>query len=1011
VSRLAGARLRLWTSVLLWAALLLVCGRARALDVDIELAQVSHRSWAALDFAPTQVTGFTQAPDGRLWIASSAGLRSFDGVRFRLGGLYDSPFSTNLTAVLAIADDGLWTAFRSGGAAFIRLGAVKGLRNRDAFTAAVVHTLVRDPKGFVWLASDGGLFRLESSRWQRIGSERGVPDGPVLGAFIARNGTLWFATHDGVFSLAADGGHVAQASSEHLADNVPKYFAQAPDGAIWVSDPPQGVLRIVPDSSERPEWWFKGSTVGPMIFDRDGSLWMGGDRLRRMTAAQAARRTSEELSHADGLSGSAVLSVFEDSAGNIWVGTDRGVDRFRHADVVWVVNPHVGGDMAIVAGDRGRVWVADREGSLFAFDGAKWTKRLSGPRFTAALRGRDGSIWFGGPQGIARLADDDRLVITLPPPQARGFDVQAMAQDRAGSLWISFDQRGLFRLAGQRWTRDAIPALPREAPLTAMSDQSGNLWFGYTNNRLARVSGEAVRLFTSADGLDVGAVTALHAHASRLWVGGELGLGLFDGVRFTTVIPATCQPFVSISGVVETASNDLWVFRRGALSRIRQVDRELKQMRPDRRLECASYGTHETPTPTPQQLRPTPSLIEATDGRLLLAANEGLAWLDPARIRTESLVPPVVSIRNIVTNDGTYDPGPGLTLPVNTRDLLFTFDAVSPESPEGVRFRYRLKGVDKEWKSSVRGDVVYANLSPGTYRFEIAAGLWDTSNAGDPVSAEFVIPPAFYQTTWFHTLCALAGVLLLALFVRMQVLRANARLRARLEDRMRERERIARELHDTLLQGIQALVLRFQGVAARIPASEPARDLMERALELADDVISEGRERVHDLRDSGSAPADLPQELARVANELLQESSIRFEVTVHGTPRVLHPIVREEVFLIAREALANAHRHARPSAVEVNLFYDPSGLRVSIRDDGCGMDADVLRAGGREKHWGLLGMRERATRIRGQLEIWSRSEAGTEIGLRVPAAMAYRDASTRWGWLPFRSRPTAPLTP
>lgn len=998
MSRTEGASAARWTSCLLHSVLLLACARAVALDADIELAQVSHRAWGSSDLAPTQVRSIAQAADGTLWLASSAGVATFDSAKFLPTGLTYP--SSNLTALATAKDRTLWVGDIWGGVTAVRSSGVTHFGQRDGLAAAPVHAVLQDSKGVIWVASDGGLFRLEDSRWQRLGPAQGLRDGPALGAFLARDGAVWLATNDGVFASSDGGNRFQRASSEPLTPNVPKYFAQAPDGDIWLSDPARGLLHIGPGSTTRPHWLLKGQAVGPLLFDREGSLWIGGDRLRRMTRTQQADATVEQLTRANGLSGDRVLSLFEDRDGFIWIGTELGLDRFRHADVVWVVTPHVGRNKVIVAG-KNRVWVADEDGSLFAFDGPKLAKRLTAPRFTAGFRDRDGSVWFGGPKGIARL-NGERLELTPLPPQAGGFDVQAMSRDAAGTVWVSVDRTGLFGLAQQRWITGPA-ALPAEAPLVATSDERGDVWFGYTNDRIAHLSGGSARLFTAADGLHVGNVTAIHAHGSRVWIGGELALSLFAGGQFTTIGPRSCQQFRAISGLFETTSNELWIFRHLAVSRLQRLDEELQRMEPANLLPCESFGSRDVPAPTPQQLRPTPSLTVAGDQRVWLAANEGLAWIDPARIQPQITVPPEVRIDAITTEEvnGSYQFVPQITytLPVNVKNVRISYVGINLAIPESARFRYRLLGVDPEWIDTVRNDISYVNLSPGTYRFEVTAANRDYTLTTKPAAIDFVIPPAFYQTVWFRALCTLAGLVLLALFVRMQVRNANARLRMRLEDRMRERERIARDLHDTLLQGIQALVLRFQGVAARIPANEPARDLMERALDLADDVISEGRERVHDLREASGA--DLPQEIARVGKDFFQEDDVQFGVAVHGIARSLHPIVREEAFLIAREALANAHRHAGPRTVEVNVFYDRTGLRVSVRDDGRGMDADILRAGGREKHWGLRGMRERATRIRGSLEIWSRSGAGTEVELRVPASLAYQHTGRQWRW-PWR---------
>jgi signal transduction histidine kinase len=265
-------------------------------------------------------------------------------------------------------------------------------------------------------------------------------------------------------------------------------------------------------------------------------------------------------------------------------------------------------------------------------------------------------------------------------------------------------------------------------------------------------------------------------------------------------------------------------------------------------------------------------------------------------------------------------------------------------------------------------------------------GVWNTSGA----SLHFTIRPAFYQTTWFHVLCILMCLALLAALYRVRMQQVTAHVRARLEERLAERERIARELHDTLLQGVHGLILRFQAATDRIPGREPARALMERALERADELLDESRARIKDLRVSTAGVIELSHALVAVGEQLALTHPARFRANTEGTPRDLHPIVREEALLLGREALVNAFRHANASQIEVDVLYSETALRIRVRDNGGGIDPSVLHEGGRVGHWGLLGMRERATKLSAHLDIWSTQGAGTEIDLRVPAAVAYR---------------------
>ena len=261
--------------------------------------------------------------------------------------------------------------------------------------------------------------------------------------------------------------------------------------------------------------------------------------------------------------------------------------------------------------------------------------------------------------------------------------------------------------------------------------------------------------------------------------------------------------------------------------------------------------------------------------------------------------------------------------------------------------------------------------------------------------------PAFYQTVWFMLLCVLAfGALLLLLFA-LRLRYVTNQFRLRLAERLAEREKIARELNDTLLQSVGGLILRFQIAAERLPQGDPTRQMLEEALRQSDEVLEEGRERVLGLGLSSAEPSQLPQAFAAVGLELRQEHPADFRVVVNGIARELHPVVRDEVYRIGREAIANSFQHANAKTCEMEISYDPSGLRIGFRDDGCGVDENILGEGRHSGHWGLPGMHERARKIGAHLEIWSRSGLGTEVELRVPASIAYRDGNhgTPWQWL------------
>ena len=361
---------------------------------------------------------------------------------------------------------------------------------------------------------------------------------------------------------------------------------------------------------------------------------------------------------------------------------------------------------------------------------------------------------------------------------------------------------------------------------------------------------------------------------------------------------------------------------------------------------------------------------------------------------------PSIYMEEVTVGRNVQPPGHELALPPGTHHVELHFDPIEISSPEKVHLQYRLDSVDSEWlDAGPPAHAIYSNIPAGTHAFHVRAcnrdGIWDRVGMVYSITQQ----PYFYETASFQLAAVTAGFLLLAGLHRLRLRRATAQLNARLGERMAERERIARELHDTLLQGFQGLVLHFQAVLDQIPVQEAAHHTMKKALSYADQVLIEGRGRVRGLRAEGAKANELSQELASFGEELAKDRAIAFKVTVVGRPPSLYPVVRDEIYRIAREAMANAFRHSQASSIEVEISGDCASFCLRVRDNGAGIDREILD-NGRKGHWGLSGMRERARNIGGQLTIWSDRGAGTEIDLKVPAKVAYagKRKEPRWLW-------------
>jgi signal transduction histidine kinase len=381
-----------------------------------------------------------------------------------------------------------------------------------------------------------------------------------------------------------------------------------------------------------------------------------------------------------------------------------------------------------------------------------------------------------------------------------------------------------------------------------------------------------------------------------------------------------------------------------------------------------------------------PRVAKSTDGKIWFVTGEGVQVVDPHRLALNRLPPPV-HIQQIIADSKSYDPKRGLRLPPLVRNLTFDFIALSLVAPEKVHFKYKLEGQDQDWKEvSNDRQAHYTNLSPRHYRFRVMAcnnsGVWNT--AGD--SLEFSIAPAFYQTNGFRALCAVVFLALLWVAYQFRVRHLQRQYNMRVEERVEERTRIARELHDTLLQTVQGFMLRLQAVNEMMPPGGVKNEL-EQTLEIGDRAIAEGRKTVQDLR-SAFTTSDLVEAVRAVGDELASRDGASFRLVVEGPVRDLNPIVRDEVYSIAREALRNAFAHARATHIDAEITFDERVVRLRIRDDGKGIAPDVAEQG-RAGHYGLAGMQERARRIGAKLAILSGAGTGTEIDLSVAGSIAY----------------------
>jgi signal transduction histidine kinase/ligand-binding sensor domain-containing protein len=971
------------------------------------LGELDHAVWTIRNGAPSGIRALAQSADGVLWIGTTTGLYQFDGIRFEP---FEPPASQPLPALavgqlLALPDNTLWIGYTAGGVSVLSHGRLVSYGQRDGLPEGGVTALARDSAGSIWAATTTGLARLAGGRWQRIGPESGYPGGMTADLLVDRRGTLWAPTNAGVFILPRGARRfVRQAPSldpEGSGSGLPR---EAPDGSVWGASTKLGLTRLSDSAGQptpsrpaaeglRTAWWF--------IVDHHSIAWVdspdGFFRVPLETARAAALLPIERVTLA---TGSLTASPLADREGNMWVATAGGLERFRETKLTPVPLPDSFSGPALAPAAGGSVWLASYFHPLLTIGDRVVTSGGVPADITCAYRDPAGGVWFGGPAGMwyaPEGASPSRTRFTrVPLPDEAGTgDVQAIAQALNGNLWVSIRggrMKGVFRRHGADWSLAPLPPdFSGQIALTVVADSAGRVWLGYTGNRLVLATGESMRVYSGRDGLRIGMVTAIAVQGPRVWLGGEFGLTMLADGRFRSI--GATEPLLGITGIVETADGDLWLNGAGGVTHIGAPEIRRALENPAYRARAERFDYHDGLDGESPQVRPLPTVIQGTDGRLWFATDGGVAWLDPSNIKRNRL-PPQVQIRSVSAGGKRYDAGSRVSLPVRTTQIQIAYTALSLAMPDRVRFRYRLTGVDTAWEEAgTRREAYYTNLEPGSYRFQVIAanedGVWNKEGA----SLDFAVLPAFYQTRAFLLLCLAASAFLAWAGYRWRLRQVAARLDLQFQERLAERTRIAQDLHDTLLQGFLSASMQLHVAVDEIPANAPEKPRLSRVLQLMGQVIEEGRNAVRGLRTPApqtSIAEDLAQSLANVPQELGLNEAADLRIIVEGPSRPLRPLIRDEVYRISREALVNAFQHAGASEIEVEIEFAARALRVLVRDDGCGIDPEVLRSG-RDGHWGLSGMRERSEAMGARLKVWSRERAGTEIELSVPGAIAFRD--------------------
>jgi signal transduction histidine kinase len=651
-----------------------------------------------------------------------------------------------------------------------------------------------------------------------------------------------------------------------------------------------------------------------------------------------------------------------------------------------------GSNGPVYVDSSGRTWFAPLLGGLY------WLKDGHVERITVdgldkdvvySISGGDGEVWVGRQRGgLTALTETKGRFTARTFTQADGLvqnSIYSVHRSRDGSVWAGSVSGGVSRLQDHKFTNYSMTNEQASNNINSIEEGAdGKMWFATPSGLVSFADGHWTNHTTTEGLLSSDVKTIFEDSKQVLWIATSSGLAYFsDGhIRVPPNLPEPLRE--EIFGIAEDGSNSLWF---ATPDHVLKVNRDRLEEGSLDDLGVRSYGIADG-LQGGEEVSRDRAMVADAHGRIWVSLNLGVAVADPKRVLKNS-VPVTVRIDSMLADETQINLQGTPKIAAGSRSITFNYESGSLSGSDHVRFRYALDGSNQGWNNIVAArQVNYANLGPGSYCFRVVAfdldGLW----IGREADLRFVIEPAFWQTWWFRALCVSASILFLLTFYRLRMYQITRQLSLRFQERLAERTRIAQELHDTLLQGVHSASLQLDLVEDQLPDNSPTRPRLKRVLEILGQVSAEGRKTLHGLRTTDGEKLSLERAFSQMKQDAASDEQIDFRVVVQGEPIKLRPLIRDEVYSIGREALVNAFTHAHAKSIEVEVEYANRDFRMLVRDDGCGIDPQVLNHG-REGHWGLSGIRERSEGIGAMVHLRSRIGAGTEIELTIPGAVAF----------------------
>jgi signal transduction histidine kinase/ligand-binding sensor domain-containing protein len=996
--------------------LLFLTGTAAALDPHRLISQYAHTVWRVQDGFPHGPHMITQTSDGYIWIAGS-GLIRFDGVTMTPVLPQKSfPTEAGINWLLGSRDGSLWMATYHG---------LYRLKDGEAFGFPIkrggVQNIIEDHDGAIWITRarvggiEGALCRIVGNDLKCYAKDKSDGNPALFAGSLAEDGSgdIWFGCQMLCRWNGSSISHYMQEQMDHPSGDGIVGVAAGPTGSVFVAmdgvGPGLGVRHFSNGSfTSYVVPGFDGATIraAALLVDRDQTLWVGteSEGLYHIHDGRA-----DHYGAAQGLTGDDVNSIYQDREGNLWITTDKGVDLFRDIPVVSFSSAEGlrGGSevSAVLARNDSSLWVGLR-GALAVIrpESISLTTTAGGHPIQyvyALLEDHLGQVWLGINDTVM-VCDRGRL------SEIQGQDgsrldhigkVFSFTEDIDGNIWaLAYDQakliNHLLRIRDSRVQEDieVTSLVPRAHFLGA--DRTGGIWMGTANGNLVHYQNGVANIVSKgrAGAPPVDMFSLSVDSAGVVWGATSGGLYRWDHGTFSVMDSRNSLPCSRVTAALIDNSGSLWLDANCGYLRIPAAELANWTAHPEAQVTVTTLGALDGADVGWNEDRIQPSASRSPDGRLWFVGLSSLQMIDPSR-SYKNPIPPPVHVEGLLADGKSYSAASPIILPPLTRDLQIDYTALSFVLPQRMGFRYILEGRDKVWENpGLRRQAFYGDLRPGSYRFRVIAsnndGVWNETGA----TLEFKVAAAWYQTIWFRSMCFSVGLLLLWAIYRLRVRRIATAMKSRFDERLAERTRIARDLHDTLLQTIQGSKLVADDALSATTDLSHMRHAMQKLSAWLGRATEEGRAALNSLRTSTTEGNDLADAFRRALEECRIHSSMEVSLQVTGQIREMHPIVRDEVYRIGYEAIRNACVHSHAAQLRVDLSYKQD-LSLRISDNGAGIDPDIVHRG-KPGHFGLQGMRERAARIMGKISVESSAGSGAVITLTVPGGIIYRTVNT-----------------